>query len=82
MARTLVTLTTSWQDLGVGPMLISVAEVGDGQLYVNGAQVDNTAIKITRPKGMEQIQFDCRAAINYYAKATKSGWKIITDTDT
>jgi hypothetical protein len=81
MARTLTTVTTSWASVGTGPLVITVAEVGDGRLFVNSVEDEDSAIDVIRPKGSTPLQFDCRATVEYFVKASETGWKVVVDTD-
>lgn len=82
MARTLVAITDSWQSLGTGPMVVSVQVVVSGVLMVNSAENEATAESVNQNNAVG-VQFDCRAAVEYFAKATvATGWKVITDDET
>jgi len=82
MARTSVTLTTSWQQVATGRAVFTVEKVptsGEGQILFNDAAADAAALTLSGGKGLLNDQVEQRDSVATYAKATVDGYQINVD---
>ena len=76
MAKTTATVTTSWQQVATGPVVVTVKTQGDGVLLFDENQNDATAYRSSAPVGE---QFQQNEILPTYARATGEGWVITID---
>jgi len=82
MARTLISIDegAGWTVLGVpGQSTVTISKVGQsGRLFLNTAQVDNTAAGVLPNRLLAQFTNNS-ATDQLFARATSDGWQIIFD---
>jgi hypothetical protein len=76
MAKAVYTVTTNWQQIATGPVVLTIKAEGDGVIMFDEAQDDATAYVSSADVG---DQFEQAAAVPTYVKATGDGWKVIAD---
>ena len=76
MAKTKYTVTTSWQAVGTGIAVFSVAKKGEGTLLFNETADDATAYKGTPEVGDQFQQTEAKAT---QVRADGTGWEIVGD---
>lgn len=79
MAKTKYTVTTAWAQVATGAAIFTVEVEGDGALYFNESETDDTAYKSVPSAG---DQFEQTAALPTYVRATGTGWAIVADGET
>lgn len=83
MARTVVTVTTSWVSvLATSLGSIYVEKIGAGVLLLNDAASDTGALAIQQDDGPRKQVEVKSASGTVYAKATGTGWQIVVDNST
>lgn len=81
MARTVSTTTTTWQNVGTGPAVLTVKQhVANSVLFINSSATDASAHAVTYTPH-PHMQIDFRSTEDIYIKSDVAGWKIIVDTD-
>lgn len=81
MARTIVNLNESWQQIASAEAAFTIQQVAaKSEILINTAQDDSTAMRINTAKKGKQVQQT--AAVITYARATvASGCSILVDDD-
>lgn len=80
MARTLIDVTQTFQEISTVPHITTIEQVGDGTLLINDAATDATAEKLSGSVSVGD-QVKQSATVSTFARATGDGWKIIVDDD-
>ena len=81
MARSIVSLTEDvWTSLGTGEMIITLHKSSEksGHLLLNQAEVDASALTITRDRRGHQFA-NTSVVDEIFAKATSVGWELAVD---
>lgn len=77
MAKQVVTVTDTFQQVAAGAVIITVNKRGNGSLLINETAVDATAYKV---RADINEQFQQTDAVASYVRATDpSGWEILVD---
>ena len=69
-------ITTSYQQVATGAMVLTISKKGAGVLYINETAVDDTAYKTADLAGE---QFQQTEALATHIRATGTGWEVIVD---
>jgi hypothetical protein len=76
MAKSVISVTQSFQKVATGQCIITVCQRGDGYLVFNETASDTAAYNIA---SSYDDQFEQMSAVDTYVKATGDGWEIIVD---
>ena len=77
MAKQVVTITDTFQQVASGAAVITVQKRGDGSLLINETAVDATAYKV---RAEINEQFQQTDAVASHVRATDAtGWEILVD---
>lgn len=76
MARATVTVTNVFQQIGTGPITITVLTQGKGTLLFNETAVDSNANVET---AVATDQFSQTEIKNTFVRSAGSGWEILVD---
>lgn len=76
MAKQLITVTDTWQQVAAGAAVFTVHTVGKGVLKFDEAQDDATAYSASPAVGE---QFEQGTSVATFVRATGDGWKIVAD---
>lgn len=77
MAKQVVTITDTFQQVASGAVIITVTKRGNGSLYINETAVD-AASNIVRPDVGEQFQ-QTDAVASHVRATDATGWEILVD---
>lgn len=79
MARSVITVTSSWVQIASGPSMLTIEEVGSGQLLINNSATDVAAMRFATnsSKAGEQVEQD--ATEPTWVRADGDGWKLLLD---
>jgi len=80
MARAIVALTADvWTDVGTGALVLTIAQEGEGKLFLNNSQAEASAFEIF-PRGSAGRQFANNVALSTTScKSTGAGWSVAVD---
>lgn len=76
MAKDNIDITQIWALVADGPVIVTIDKVGNGAIFFDQNQDEDTAYKATPQPGE---QFEQTEFLPTYVKATGDGWKIIVD---
>lgn len=76
MARATITVTNVFQQIGSGPVTITILKQGKGNLLFNETASDSNANEVT---ALAQDQFSQTEVKNTFVRSAGSGWVILTD---
>lgn len=82
MARSVLTITTSYQLASAVAAVITIQKVGEGQILFNDVNTDDDAahgIPKIEALGNRGLQVQQLSTANTYVRATGAGWEIIID---
>jgi len=76
MARATTAITDIFQQIGSGPVTITVLNQGTGSLFFNETAVESNANVVTGVAGDQYSQTEIK---DTYVKSSGEGWVLLTD---
>lgn len=76
MARSTTVITGTFQQIGSGPVTITVLKQGTGSLFFNETASESNANVVTAVAGDQYSQTEIK---DTFVKSSGTGWELLTD---